>query len=593
MEKSLTCKSSKKNTTYIKNTIPIRDNPNIENTSLINKIFFKKYKIIKEIGGGSFSNVYEGINMKTNEKIACKIELRNSKVSLLENESIYIFNLQGPGIIKYISSGKTQNYYILIEELLGKSLYTLFLENKKNFSLKEICQIGIQCLSRIEYIHSKGYLHGDIKPENFLIGIKDPRIIYIIDFGLSKKFLSNRTKKHIPYRITKKLTGTARYASMNSLRGLQISRRDDLESLCYMLIYFLLKKLPWQGIKGKTQMSRLQKIFYAKKKFQNNSEFLNLPENFQKLLKYCCCLKFDEMPNYDLLKNYMKNLLQINNFEENWDFFWVKDKNILNNKIEFVKKKKPNSHERLLKKYQLNDDSDENIYVNNNDDKIKNENNSIKNEKKVSSEELSTIPTPKSFCTNVRGKSRRSFKSNNETLDAFVGDYDDKYNEKYLKQNQVIDINNIDEGLDILERVNKAKEKIINLSKKEKNKFLCEKLKNDICHGNNFFDIEKTDGIKNSFKKIISETNLKENLKEKNKPNIINPNHIQKKYLGQEYLSFGGVKNKLNIVGENVENQKKNNDINKNIYEKFNKKKRSNTATKLKTGHKNKNCWIQ
>ena len=228
---------------------------------ILSLIFFKKYKPLKILGAGTFSIVYEGINKIDNSKVALKIENKNSKVCLLKEEAISIFNLQGYGIIKFISFGHSKDYNILVEPLLGKSLYALYLESKKSFTIKDICLISLQCLDRIEYIHSKGYIHGDIKPENFLIGLNDPRIIYIIDFGLSKKYRSDRTGNHIQFCITKKMFGTARYASTNSLRGVQISRRDDLESLFYMILYFIMKKLPWQGVKANSQQNRYKKIY--------------------------------------------------------------------------------------------------------------------------------------------------------------------------------------------------------------------------------------------------------------------------------------------------------------------------------------------
>ena len=159
---------------------------NIEQ-KILSTIFFKKYKPIKLIGSGTFSLVYEGLNIKDKTKVALKLEEKNSKISLLKSEAFNIFSLQGFGIIKFISFGHSKDFNVLVEPLLGESLYSLFLRLKKNFTLKDICLISIQTLERIEHIHSKGYLHGDIKPENFLIGNNDQRIIYVIDFGLSKK----------------------------------------------------------------------------------------------------------------------------------------------------------------------------------------------------------------------------------------------------------------------------------------------------------------------------------------------------------------------------------------------------------------------
>ena len=231
------------------------------NQKIMSSIFFKKYKPIKLIGSGSFSLVYEGINIKDKTKVALKIEEKNCKISLLKSEALNIFALQGFGIIKFLSFGHNKDFNVLVEPLLGECLYSLFLRLRKNFTLKDICLIAIQTLERIEYIHSKGYLHGDIKPENFVLGINDQRIIFVIDFGLSKKYRSDRTGNHIQFCITKKMNGTARYASTNSLRGVEISRRDDLESLAYMIIYFLMKKLPWQGVKANTLQNRYKKIY--------------------------------------------------------------------------------------------------------------------------------------------------------------------------------------------------------------------------------------------------------------------------------------------------------------------------------------------
>ena len=150
---------------------------------ILSLIFFKKYKPIKLLGAGTFSVVYEGINIKDNTKVALKLEEKKLNKSLLKNEALNIFSLQGFGIIKFISFGHSKDYNILVEPLLGDSLYALYLTLKKKFTLKDICLIAIQTLERIEFIHSKGYLHGDIKPENFVVGKDDQRIIYIIDFG--------------------------------------------------------------------------------------------------------------------------------------------------------------------------------------------------------------------------------------------------------------------------------------------------------------------------------------------------------------------------------------------------------------------------
>jgi len=130
------------------------------------------------------------------------------------------------------------------------SLEILFLDLSKKFTILDICQIALQCIDRIEYVHSKGIIHCDIKPENFVIGLDDPNVIYLIDFGLGQKYISLKTGKHIEFLFTGYMTGTARYCSVNNHLGIEPSRRDDLESLCYILIYFLRGSLPWSGLRG-------------------------------------------------------------------------------------------------------------------------------------------------------------------------------------------------------------------------------------------------------------------------------------------------------------------------------------------------------
>ena len=175
-----------------------------DDLSLIGKIFWNKYKITKKIGQGSFGRIYQGINLLTEELYAIKFEDINEKSELLGKEAIFLYYLKGPGIPDIILYDTIDNYHILIESLLGKSLEVLFLESLYNFTIKDIAMIGIQILYRLEYIHNKYIIHRDIKPDNFVIG-QDPNnnMIYIIDFGLAKKYRSSKTLEHIKFRLTK------------------------------------------------------------------------------------------------------------------------------------------------------------------------------------------------------------------------------------------------------------------------------------------------------------------------------------------------------------------------------------------------------
>ena len=317
-----------------------------EEEKLLSTTFFKKYKPFYQKAHGSFSIIYEGINIETNEHVAIKLEPRNAQSEnlLLQNEIFYLYKLRHcPGIVKIITTGRTKKYNILIEPLLGGTLYSLYLDQNKNFTLKDICLISLQCISRLESVHNKGIIHCDIKPENFCVGLRDKRIIYLIDFGISKKYRSDRTKKHIQFNITKTMCGTARYASMNALSGLQLSRRDDLESLSYMILYFLTKKLPWQGITAKSLAIRYKKIYEKKSELEKWDKFLSLPIQIQNFIKYCRNLGFSEDPNYKLMKNFFYDLMKQNEFVDDKNFSWIDDKSILGSKLpELFPRKKYN-----------------------------------------------------------------------------------------------------------------------------------------------------------------------------------------------------------------------------------------------------------
>ena len=245
-------------------------------------------------------------------------------------------------------------------ELLGKSLEQLFEEKGSKLSLKTVCMLGIQMISRLEYIHNKHILHRDIKPDNFIIGIDiNCHKVYLIDFGLSKKYRSSRTLQHIKYSENKKLIGTARYASINALAGIEQGRRDDMEALSYVLIYFLRGCLPWQGLRVNKKEDRYKKILEKKKMVNSKELCIGLPNQFYLFVDYCRQLKFDEEPNYEYLKGLLIEIMNNNNFGFDYVYDWSDKKSYnkdlsksvykeSNNYLKRIQDKKSNEKEKNI-----------------------------------------------------------------------------------------------------------------------------------------------------------------------------------------------------------------------------------------------------
>ncbi|KAK2947375.1 putative Casein kinase I [Blattamonas nauphoetae] len=266
-----------------------------------------KYRIDlkQEVGKGSFGSIYKAIDKKTNLEYAAKFERRYSSTRLLESEMKILGHFKNTqGIPKIHYFGETNAYSVVIMDLLGKNLDSIFVAAKRTLPLRTICILGIQMISRMQTFHEKKFIHRDVKPENFLIGVGSNRNnVYMIDFGLSKKFIDSRTGDHISFRTGKELTGTPRYASINAHIGCETSRRDDLESIVYVLLYFLKGRLPWQGINAATDTKRYAKIGDIKLAISMEELCTGVPVAFATLLNYSRGLSFTSTPNYDYLKN--------------------------------------------------------------------------------------------------------------------------------------------------------------------------------------------------------------------------------------------------------------------------------------------------
>ncbi|KAG6485253.1 casein kinase 1-like protein 10 [Zingiber officinale] len=287
------------------------------------RIIGGKFKLGEKIGSGSFGELYVGVNIENGEKVALKLEPLKSSNPLLHYEAKVYALLQGEsGVPKLKWFGVYGEYNIMAIDLLGPSLEDLFNLCDRRFSLKTVLLLADQLITRVEHMHSKGFLHRDIKPDNFLMGLGRATQVYIIDYGLAKKYRDHQTRKHIPYRENKSLTGTARYASINIHLGIEPSRRDDLESLGYVLMYFLRGSLPWQGLQATTKKQKYDKI--RQKKILTPIEGLceSCPPEFALYFRHCRSLGFEGKPNYSYLRRLFSDLYVRQGYQFDFIFDW-------------------------------------------------------------------------------------------------------------------------------------------------------------------------------------------------------------------------------------------------------------------------------
>lgn len=321
----------------------IKNDKNVLGDHLLNQVFFDKYKLVKKLGEGSFGMIFEADSPQG--KFAFKFEKkRPNKRSLLKNESQVMIYLKGKGIPKIEKYIEEENYSIMIMQLLGKSLEVLMKETtEKKFSLKTIALLGQEIIPIFKFIHDKNIIHRDVKPDNISVGYDDPCQIYFLDFGLAKKYRSSKTLKHNPMTKRLKLTGTARYASVNALSGLEQSRRDDLESFGYVLAYLIRGGLPWMGIHAKTKEEKYSKILEKKKYYEVDTLLKNSPKELWDYINYCKQLEYEQEPDYEYLTGLFKNII-FNILKEKIDYKydWVTEIQAKNH-IKYISKSAENS----------------------------------------------------------------------------------------------------------------------------------------------------------------------------------------------------------------------------------------------------------
>lgn len=287
-----------------------------------------RFRIQERLGGGAFGEVFKGIDVNNGHPVAMKMELtkdgHRSHLNL-ENKIYRRFN-ECPvtvGIPQTYFCGQVGDYTVMVMELLGPCLEDLVALCHRKLNPKTVCMIGVQIVHRLQYLHSVGYLHRDIKPENFVMGLgANSHVVYVIDVGLAKAWRDG-SGKHIPYAEGKSLTGTARYVSINTHRGIQQSRRDDLESVSYLLLYFLRGNLPWQGLKSHKNDTRFERIRDVKIDCKPAEMAAGFPLQFGEFVSYTRSLKFEEEPNYQYCIDLFLNALRDLGEEYDYRYQWI------------------------------------------------------------------------------------------------------------------------------------------------------------------------------------------------------------------------------------------------------------------------------
>ena len=276
------------------------------------KVIDGRYHIISQIGKGGFGIVYKVKDLKRNFDVAMKVDIKHNGSVLQEAKVLHDLQ-EGEGIPKLYCSGYSNNSAYMILQLLGENLSQL-LRDCKSFSLNTISLILLQAISRIEHMHNKGYIHRDIKPQQFLLG--PHRLLYLVDYGLAKKFMIEHC--HILYQTDCSRAGSPYFASVNSHTGIRLSRRDDFESLVYMAIYMLRRRLPWSCEANNDQHNEWDKCLMVKRDIKDQELFHLCPQQFATMFHYVKGLKFEDKPDYEYLRGLITLIRQENDFKKHF-----------------------------------------------------------------------------------------------------------------------------------------------------------------------------------------------------------------------------------------------------------------------------------
>ncbi|XP_029454547.1 tau-tubulin kinase 2 isoform X2 [Rhinatrema bivittatum] len=281
----------------------------------------ERWKVLRKIGGGGFGEIYDALDLLTRENVALKVESAQQPKQVLKMEVAVLKKLQGKDhVCRFIGCGRNDRFNYVVMQLQGRNLADLRRsQSRGTFSISTTLRLGKQILESIESIHSVGFLHRDIKPSNFAMG-RFPstcRKCYMLDFGLARQF-TNSCGDVRPPRAVAGFRGTVRYASVNAHRNREMGRHDDLWSLFYMLVEFVVGQLPWRKIKDKEQVGSI------KERYEHRLMLKHLPPEFSIFLDHITSLDYFTKPDYQLLTSVFDNSMKTFGVVESDPFDWEK-----------------------------------------------------------------------------------------------------------------------------------------------------------------------------------------------------------------------------------------------------------------------------
>ncbi|KAH9404063.1 Casein kinase I isoform gamma-2 [Tyrophagus putrescentiae] len=292
-------------------------------------IVVENYRLTTTVLRNLFREIRLGVHTSSNRKVAAKLEFLDAQLLSLQYEKkMYdrLKEIKGVAEIYYYEENWNNQYRaVLIMQQLGHSLDTLFELCQNQFSLKTILYIAIELITIFEAVHRRGIVYRDVTPKNFLIGLgeRGQKHLYLVDFAFSKFYLDPATGQHIVDRVDHTIkVGTIRYMSLNVHRGHEHSRRDDMESLGYVFMYFLKQgKLPWSKLKGRS--SEKERMIYNRKCDTTIEQLCqNYPESFAFFFRQVKCLSFTAEPDYQTLQQRFVNLFKRENFLNDGHYDW-------------------------------------------------------------------------------------------------------------------------------------------------------------------------------------------------------------------------------------------------------------------------------